>query len=349
MGSVCSRPLEQNGISPSARPSRQNNNGNKRNRRYTSGSKVPQCEELVRYNIINRLRTSLKRSGTTDAEIEIILNQTITELTEQLNSIMTIDDIKSIINALYGDGSDASDEKEPIRFVREITGLGVNNLFRMNASGNNQDCLIHSFLSSTCPRFRNITQRSRDEFANIFRRYVLLRLPVFQCFRSEAMTRSIMADIGFLGDSVVDLLAAQFGVNILAINGRMNSFVSITPESLRVILPKTCIDSLPNSELFDNTIIIYTSDAHFEPVRFGDKYIINHDEYYSLIRENQAARPAAASPLSLRVPTKPFTAKDANESNLAAIEAVYGKGGARKRKQTRKKQSRKRRTIKCRR
>jgi hypothetical protein len=166
-------------------------------------------------------------------------------------------------------------EDEATRSVGVLEGFGVDGLERMNASANEYDCLIHSFLTATCENFRRLDQPSKDTFANFFRRTAFIRLPVVQCFMKNHQDRALVAAIRlsvlapktYLTQEVIHLLAAQFRVNILTAQGQagVNRFGIVDAGTLD--LPEPCI---PHEE-FIMTIGIYTSGEHFEALRDGGR------------------------------------------------------------------------------
>jgi hypothetical protein len=69
---------------------------------------------------------------------------------------------------------------------------------------------------------------------------------------------------GFLQNEELNLLAAQYEVNILAATGESNSFQPITAQTLKeLLLPPRCCNWRDGLERFDTTICVYTNGSHF--------------------------------------------------------------------------------------
>ena len=199
--------------------------------------------------------------------------------------------------------------------VGELEEFGVPGLTRMESSARNYDCLIHSFLTATCDNFRRLPQEQKDVFANHFRRVALPALPMIRCFvandrvreindrerspthgqqrqRAEMMIERILAPQGFLHETELHLLAAQFRINILAATRETHLFQPITRDALQVLYGEThCMDELP---AFRKTVCIYTSGGHFESVRKAEGYAFTAEELELFPQISQAAYNARA-------------------------------------------------------
>ena len=80
----------------------------------------------------------------------------------------------------------------------------------------------------------------------------------------------ILAPRGFLHETELHLLAAQFRVNILAATAETRLFQPITRDTLQLFYGATgCINGLP---AFERTVCIFTSGGHFESVRKEEGY-----------------------------------------------------------------------------
>jgi hypothetical protein len=219
-----------------------------------------------------------------EAEIASIIQEDI----ELLQNINTLDNINKLILRFYADNMKAEDEAT--RPVGDLEGFGVRGLYRMNASTKNHDCLMHSFLTSTCENFRRLEQNSKDEFANFFRRTVFLTLPAVQCFleneraAGQEMAGRVMST-AFLEEQELRLLAAQFRVNILAATGESGRFQPATRETLLHMLPAECVPG----GAFQHTIGIYTNGAHFEALRDRDGYTFSERKIGDFIRRSENA------------------------------------------------------------
>ena len=147
--------------------------------------------------------------------------------------------------------------------------FGMPGAYRMYSSGSNCDCLVHSFLTVTCPNFRSLTQPSKNEFASIFRRQMLPRLvtrypvsgkpPVeIARFKRNLQKTPTPLDDGYLADSDISIIAQLFDVSIL----------SIEPARRGYPLLASLIE--PRKDIRSNPYVIYGSGAHFEGVQLAD-------------------------------------------------------------------------------
>jgi hypothetical protein len=239
-------------------------------------------------DFVERRANQLRGLDLTDEEMRAFIEEDL----ELLNNITTIRNIDTLILRFYAD--DLQEENKATKPVRALTGFAVDGLQRMNASANNNDCLIHSFLTSTSENFRRLAQRSKDEFANFFRRTVFLTLPVVQCFMQnerglgQEMARRVMGR-RFLEEHELQLLAVQFRVNILAATDESKLFQEYNMETLSLLLPGECL----RGGDFTHTISIFTSGAHFEALRDSEGYTFNQRKVNEYIRRSQNAANAA--------------------------------------------------------
>jgi hypothetical protein len=275
----------------------------------------------------------------TEAEIASIIQEDI----GLLQNINTLDNINKLILRFYADNMKAEDEAtRPVgEDGGELKGFGVRGLYRMNASKKNNDCLMHSFLTSTCENFRRLEQNSKDEFANFFRRTVFLTLPAVQCFQAnepdlgQRMAGRVMST-AFLEEQELRLLAAQFRVNILAATGESGRFQPATRETLLHVLPAECVPG----GAFEHTIAIFTNGAHFEALRDREGYTFSERKIGDFIRRsenaanarqgagnNNMARAIAASLNSAKSAKKPALNHKAIANSMgvtvAELKAMY--------------------------
>jgi len=292
-----------------------------------------------------------------------------------LETLETLEQVNGVIAQLYQ--HDMIPETKATWAVGELEGFGVPGLIRMESSARNYDCLIHSFLTATSDNFRRLPQEQKDVFANHFRRVALPALPMIRCFvandhvreindrerspthgqqrqRVEMMIERILAPRGFLHETELHLLAAQFRVNILAATRETHLFQPITRDALQVLYGDTgCMEGLP---AFRRTVCIYTSGGHFESVRKAEGYDFTAEELELFPEISQAAYNARApkraeasakrskqwacaactflNPNTAEVCEQCGTAKpkekekEKAKNNSAALKAVYEKAAA---------------------
>jgi hypothetical protein len=131
--------------------------------------------------------------------------------------------------------------------IHEAFGEGIKGGQPMTASGRNNDCLIHSFLTAMCDSFRTYPEWKRVFIADVFRRKIL---PKFKSF--EKITE-ILQGKNFLSDDEAKLLALQFNITIVLIVN------SDKPEGRYMIVCNG-----------DSTeyIVINGNHTHFTPVQY---------------------------------------------------------------------------------
>lgn len=85
------------------------------------------------------------------------------------------------------------------------------------SSGTNNDCLIHSFLTATCPSFRALSQDHKNAFADSFRRKHLPSLAAYQALPSREQDE--LAGRGFLSNAHAAFLTDVYKVDLLSLEG----------------------------------------------------------------------------------------------------------------------------------
>jgi len=193
-----------------------------------------------------------------------------------LHDLNSIDDLNKWVAEVANSRNFIIDH---IRNVMEanITGtLGrffgpLRNAQVMRASGNNNDCLIHSFLSCCSSNFRRLKPvANKNAVATMFRRELL---PWFVDNGLLNYNKDSLMAREFLDDNLGQALADKFKVNIL--------FVLTAPE--RGAILKGC-----RTDEFDTTIVIHGDRTHFTPVKISD-----HENYLTEVYNAQMAMSTA--------------------------------------------------------
>jgi hypothetical protein len=250
--------------------------------RKVSHSNIPTKEYLI-----DRIKDTHRRGGDlTNAEINGIVAHDL-DLLEKLDDIKNVNEI---IGRLYdlGDASKTTwivqDSGKDVTLATRGFGDSLDNWKVIFSSGNNLDCLFHSFLTATCANFRRLAQEDKKEFANFFRRNVFLELPVVKAYKPdgdeqkgifEEMKRRIRSR-DFLQDPEIYFLAAQFKFRIFSARSDRyigNTFQKIYGDALRTTLGlDKIIHNGENSRDRWPTICIFTNGAHYESIRVSDRY-----------------------------------------------------------------------------
>lgn len=93
----------------------------------------------------------------------------------------------------------------------------------MHSSGDKNDCLVHSFLTATCPSFRRLPADKKDAFADWFRRNVMPTLEPFSK-RRDALARVRSQE--FLEDTDIGYLAQAYEMHYIVFEGARQGFPS---------------------------------------------------------------------------------------------------------------------------
>ena len=183
---------------------------------------------------------------------------------------LSTDALNNLIESLYPGNNESTVEIiEQLDEIYQLYGA-----LRMYASGEFHDCLIHSFLTVTCPNFRALDQETKVAFAYKFRREMLLRLvdtkPVNGKNRRQLdqFKDDCLREKYFLSDGDAQIIAVLFDVNILMLE----------PESDYPPAPMGAILIQSNVENESDPYVIYGSRDHFEGVQLGDGgYTVDFD------------------------------------------------------------------------
>jgi hypothetical protein len=127
----------------------------------------------------------------------------------------------------------------------------------MHASGNNNDCLIHSFLTCTSENFRRLkTQYYKDTIASVFRRKLLTRYASQGLLHINPAVDNLVGS-NFLSDEVGRELSRKFNVNILWVQKPRQ----VRGKWQRASAMLTAIDEE------SSVIVIHGNMYHFTPVQ----------------------------------------------------------------------------------
>ena len=162
----------------------------------------------------------------------------------------------------------------------------------MHSEGSNSDCLIHSFLTATCPAFRRLTSRyvsggrgtDKNEFATWFRDYVYPAMPAVQRqltseyvdMRNKTTTglithQRIFTPGTFLSDTDIGLLCEVYNQNIMSFQGP----IVVGEQSQDATVFTATAAGNPDTPFI---IISNASGSHFEAVQTSEgRYTIPSD------------------------------------------------------------------------
>jgi len=250
-----------------------------------------------------------------------------------------------------------------------LLGWLDNTFQRMEASGNTNDCMIHSFLTCLSPTFRRTLrktastlhireQRVGDSIASLFRRTILPSLVHTDISKIKTRTNRnrnnlsdkelrIVADLigeGALSDEIFGILSRSFGIII---------FLRDRPDDVRAAAGFAHIlendvghngwagfdVNVPSNEVI---IIFNPGQGHYEPVRnaITNAYIFDY-----LMIAPRYPREANLARIEYTLRTKPL--EKHNIDTLSDLEEQIKKGLPKKggKSKSRKRRSKKRSTL----
>jgi hypothetical protein len=201
-------------------------------------------------------------------------------------------------------------------------------LQRMAASGNKNDCLIHSFLSATCPNFRKLSKTDKDDFADPFRREILPaileddRRNIVKRYKKNTRIIPFLKGRNFLENDHISMLCALYNVKILVF------------ETIRI--PR--MDDQHAAQLYgtvysrnrntDDVYVIYNpGNDHFEPVRDKDNgnYTIPLREANRVAGNNAAELAGSSSSKASSNALNMFESFNPFNTNVRAVTAAQKK------------------------
>ena len=156
------------------------------------------------------------------------------------------------------------------------------------SSGNNNDCLVHSFLTNISPAFRRLKQEDKNKHASYYRREVL---PTFYKDKNEEAKKQMLHEKVYLDESHAFKLSNIFRVNILFMQAvernafKENGSLGIETKIAPVILNKEKEDEYKDRPWY----IIYNPDnQHFRGMRHREKsrgFIFTRNDIDTLINK----------------------------------------------------------------
>jgi len=200
------------------------------------------------------------------------------------------------------------------RIVKDMSDFGLPEFIRMYSSGNDSDCLIHSFLTSTCSNFRQLSQEDKNTVASNFRRYVYTTLPeVIELLQAGSGLATRIEAGNFLEDEDIGILCRYYEINMIVFANARVVGTSIQPATARIIDTDTPV-----------TYMIYNTGVHWESVKkeghlppysltrveaAGVRDLVNNkDMDPANQRKLEAGVPRGAAAISVANPGKPAAA-----------------------------------------
>lgn len=223
------------------------------------------------------------------------------------NLCKRINEISTALDSLELDKSATSPITEAGLPIDNAFGDGIQGGQPMTASGRNNDCLIHSFLTAMCDEFGTYPEWKRVFIADVFRREIL---PGFTIFNKSV---PVLKGKGFLSDDEAKLLAIEFNITIVLI-------VNSDTEKERYMI----VCEGPNSE---NYIVINGNHTHFTPVRYtvGEKQTYKQPINMTMLQENKE-KIVKASERKTTISWKGILddfKKDSKDADVSLLKGMY--------------------------
>ena len=150
--------------------------------------------------------------------------------------------------------------------------FGYKEFFMMDSSMKSNDCLIHTFLTATCPYFRQLHKQQKDDFADIFRRTVYAEeifntlIQAKQTIESKESFLARITSKAFLEDTDIINLCKYYNINILTFEDTKTSNGKTMP---------SCVTFNHVNASDETSYIIYNNGNHFEAVKTPQGYTIS--------------------------------------------------------------------------
>jgi hypothetical protein len=142
----------------------------------------------------------------------------------------------------------------------------------MNALGDNNDCLIHSFLTCVSPSFRKLEDPIRSRIAGYFRRFILANIPGI-----DAKVHDRLQSYHFLTGGEIEFLSKTYQIPIINIQDgdhEIDRTMEIFPASEDSFLKSK------NDTYTGPFYIIHGDNVHFTPIAYNGVYdmMLNYGE-----------------------------------------------------------------------
>ena len=226
----------------------------------------------------------------------------------QLVDEPSVEHIDALIRFMKKEGlyEKGADEKVPASVAVDPRFGMPPGFTQMYASGNNSDCLIHSFLTAVSKEFRTLDKPSRDEFANVFRRGIFPALPLINCIIEARrgggghlqpdFEERLLRHNAFLHEGHVYALSMQFGINLVIFSYSRHFSSEIYGKEYISAIFRECLPPYDGRD-FRPTVMIKEDGVHFEPITTPDgAYVVDIDAARALVAINEAHRPRKICP-----------------------------------------------------
>ena len=182
------------------------------------------------------------------------------------NTIQEIDEWITRITSCMGVVADARDQigRDPSEHIISPSFGLIAGGQLMNALGNNNDCLIHSFLSCVSRSFRKFSEEIRSTLASFFRRFVLPTIPGI-----DPNVRDRLKSYQFLTGGEIEFLSIHYQIPIINLQDGDHEI----ERSMEIFPPLN--HSFWEGKMDSYTgpfYLIHGDNTHFTPIAYGGVY-----------------------------------------------------------------------------
>lgn len=134
----------------------------------------------------------------------------------------------------------------------------------MNALGDNNDCLIHSFLACVSPSFRKLEDQVRSRIAGYFRRFILASIQGI-----DSSVRDRLQSYHFLTGGEIEFLSKKYKIPIINIQDgehEIDRNMEVFPSSNDSFLKSK------NDTYMGPFYLIHGDNVHFTPIAYNGVY-----------------------------------------------------------------------------
>jgi len=220
--------------------------------------------------------TSTGPTGSNDSTSTGITTSTGPTGSNELDYLNTLEKLNTHIGKTYQLKTEA-ETKDTGKKNLEKFKTEDKDYYIMESSGNENDCLIHTFLTSTCENFRKLEKKDKNHAANFFRRTIFPLILEKTDTKENEKARDIKRakGNGLLEDIDINYISKFYKFNyVMFEDEKVEAVERISPNKTRVSVN----ERMPRCVLYfdngGNCYMFYNNNKHFESVKKGKIYII---------------------------------------------------------------------------
>lgn len=156
---------------------------------------------------------------------------------------------------------DSSGHVVSAAFTTDDSSLNLSGGQLMDALGDNNDCLIHSFLTCVSVQFRKYDRNVRSKLASYFRRFILPTIPGI-----DPNVRKRLQSYNFLTGGEIEFLSIRYRIPIVNLQDGDHAI----ERSMEIFPPKENTFWKGKDDTYTGPFyFIHGDNAHFTPIRFN--------------------------------------------------------------------------------